>query len=125
MLEAKKKLETNAEGHEAQLEKIMKVELIQDKDVKEIEKIWKDYHLEKSFIAATIPSADYDEISRRAKEHPTFLFPIPRSEGYEFIMCQFHCNTVHFTPLLHYQVQISTYLLISASFIIIVIFLGA
>nr|XP_053628206.1 ATP synthase mitochondrial F1 complex assembly factor 1-like [Cherax quadricarinatus]XP_053628207.1 ATP synthase mitochondrial F1 complex assembly factor 1-like [Cherax quadricarinatus]XP_053628208.1 ATP synthase mitochondrial F1 complex assembly factor 1-like [Cherax quadricarinatus] len=32
-----------------------------------------------------------------------FLFPLPRNEGYEFIVAQFAGHEVHFTPLINYQ----------------------
>ncbi|XP_023014353.1 ATP synthase mitochondrial F1 complex assembly factor 1 [Leptinotarsa decemlineata] len=88
------------------LDKIMKIDLIKDKSSVEIETIWKQYHLQKdNCIAATIPSADFDKLYQNGKNYPTFVFALPRSQGYEFIMCQFSSNTVHFTPLLYYQVH--------------------
>ncbi|KAK4881998.1 hypothetical protein RN001_005317 [Aquatica leii] len=87
------------------LNKIMKIELIQDKTAEEISTIWNDYHKNKDFICATIPPSVFDVMNKNSQKYPTFLFPIPRSQGYEFIICQFFCNTVHFTPLLNYQVH--------------------
>ncbi|KAF5282094.1 hypothetical protein FQR65_LT14412 [Abscondita terminalis] len=102
-----KKLQTEASaGFTSEpLDKVMKIELIQDKTSEEISAIWSDYHKNKDFICATIPPCAYDVMNENAKRYPTFLFPIPRSQGYEFIMCQFFHNTVHFTPLLNYQVH--------------------
>lgn len=82
----------------------MKIDLIQDKSADEIKQIWFEYHKDKDVIAANIPTEKFDTMMERAKKYPLFLFPIPRSEGYEFIMFQFSANTVHFTPLLCYQV---------------------
>lgn len=84
----------------------MKLELIQDKEPDEIKSIWEQYHIQKEHvIAATLPSKDFDRLMARAEKHPIFLFALPRSQGYEFIMCQFEGNAVHFTPLLYYQVH--------------------
>ncbi|KAJ8956506.1 hypothetical protein NQ318_019224 [Aromia moschata] len=88
------------------LDKIMKIELIKDKTTEEIKEIWEQYHIQKDYcIAATIPSVDFDTLNENSNKFPIFLFPLPRSQGYEFIMCQFAQNTVHFTPLLYYQVH--------------------
>lgn len=84
----------------------MKVELLQDKTADEIKDIWLKYHKEKDVIVATIPTETYNLLTQRSKEHPLFIFPLPRSEGFEFFLMQFAGNTVHFTPLLCYQVNI-------------------
>jgi len=105
LLEPKKQLTSSAELQDEPLSKIMKIELVQDKEASEISKIWNDYHLQKDVIAATMPTNSFEEITAKAQKYPTFLFPIPRTQGYEFIVCQFYRNTVHFTPLLNYQVH--------------------
>lgn len=104
LLEAKKKLLTDEIPQDESLDKIMKVDLIKEKTTDEIKQIWQDYHIHKDVIAATISSADYEVINAQLKKYPTFLLPLPRSQGYEFIMLQSHGNTVHFTPLICYQV---------------------
>lgn len=83
----------------------MKVELIQDKTADEIKQIWFEYHKTKDVLAATLTVEQFERLMERAKQHPIFLLPLPRSEGFEFIMLQFASNTVHFTPLLAYQVS--------------------
>lgn len=87
------------------LEDIMKLELVEGKSVEEIKTIWLEYHKQKDSIAAVIPTEFFDKMMTTAKQHPVFIFPIPRSQGFEFIMFQFSANTVHFTPLLCYQVH--------------------
>lgn len=82
----------------------MKIELIKDKNKDEIKQIWADYHLQKDVIAAIIPAADFELMKIHLQKFPTFLFPLPRSQGYEFIMSQCQRNVVHFTPLICYQV---------------------
>lgn len=105
LLNPKQKLETKTQIKEEPLEKIMKVDLIKDKSASEIETIWQEYHLKKDCVAATIPAADFEVLEERSRKHKTFLLPLPRSQGYEFIMCQFEKNSVHFTPLLYFQVH--------------------
>jgi ATP synthase F1 complex assembly factor 1 len=104
LLNPKKPLD-HAETADASLDKIMKIELIKDKSMEEIKEIWHQYHIQKNFIAAVVPAEDFEELDKRGREFPTFLFPLPRSQGYEFMMSQFERNCVHFTPLLYYQVH--------------------
>jgi ATP synthase mitochondrial F1 complex assembly factor 1 len=87
------------------LEDIMKLDLIQGKPVDEITKIWLEYHKQKEVLAAVIPNAIFNTLMENSKKYPLFIFPIPRSQGYEFFVFQFAANTVHFTPLLVYQVS--------------------
>ncbi|CAG9787533.1 unnamed protein product [Diatraea saccharalis] len=87
------------------LEDIFKIDLVKDKDSTEIQSIWEEYYKNKEVISATIPKQVYAALQKNMKECPTFLFPLPRSQGYEFIMCQSYGHTVHFTPLLAYQVH--------------------
>ncbi|XP_068155548.1 ATP synthase mitochondrial F1 complex assembly factor 1 [Drosophila tropicalis] len=94
-----------AELPHKKLTDIMKLELLADKNSEEISQIWLEYHKTKDVLAATLTTAQYNTLMERAKEHPIFLLPLPRSEGFEFIMLQFAANTVHFTPLLAYQVH--------------------
>lgn len=90
-----------------QLGDIMKLDLIENKTADEIKGIWLEYHKEKDVLVATIPSETYKMLEQRGKNHPIFILPLPRSQGYEFFLLQFASNTVHFTPLICYQVPIS------------------
>lgn len=106
LLQPKEKIEGPVQTNEAKLNDILKIDLIQDKSAEEIEAIWAKYHLEKEdCVAAVIPAKDYEILEQRSSKYKTFLFPLPRSQGYEFIMCQFELNSVHFTPLLYFQVH--------------------
>lgn len=82
---------------------VMKVELIEDKTGDEIKEIWIAYHKNKDCITANIPPEKFDLFQKRADKYPLFLLPLPRDQGYEFIVCQFAGNEVHFTPLISYQ----------------------
>lgn len=83
---------------------IMKLDLVEQRNADEIAHIWLQYHQGKEVICATIPLEQYDLMMKRAKKYPVFILPIPRSQGYEFMMLQFFSNTIHFTPLINYQV---------------------
>lgn len=84
----------------------MRIELLHDKTHTEIEHIWLEYHRHKvDTLVATLTFDQYDHQRARGRKHPMFIVPLPRSEGYEFFLFQFAANTVHFTPLLCYQVH--------------------
>lgn len=105
LMNPKKTIETKSELPYKKLEDLMKIDLLEGKTAEEIKTIWIEYHRQKDAIAAVIPSEVFDLMMERAKKHPIFILPIPRSQGFEFIMFQFAANTIHFTPLLCYQVH--------------------
>lgn len=81
----------------------MKTDLLEDANKEDIQKVWLDFHKDKDVIAAVIPKETYQVLYNRGKEFTTFLLPLPRHQGYEFIVCQFYGHEVHFTPLIAYQ----------------------
>lgn len=105
LMNPKKAIETKSEIPNKKLEDIMKLDLLEGKTSEEIKSIWLEYHKHKDSIAAIIATATFNTLMETAKKYPIFIFPIPRSQGFEFIMLQFAVNTVHFTPLLCYQVH--------------------
>ncbi|KAG5671732.1 hypothetical protein PVAND_001912 [Polypedilum vanderplanki] len=105
LMNPKKTIETKSELPFKKLEDIMKIELLEGKSADEIKEIWLEYHKSKDVIAAVVPTEIFNKLMDNAKKYPIFIFPIPRSQGFEFIMLQFAANTVHFTPLLCYQVH--------------------
>lgn len=105
LMNPKKAIDTKSELPFKKLEDIMKLDLLEGKSSEEIKQIWLEYHRQKPSIAAAIPSEVFDTLMENARKFPIFIFPIPRSQGFEFIMFQFAANSVHFTPLLCYQVH--------------------
>lgn len=91
-------------AEDKKLDSIFKTNLVKDKDASEVQIIWEEYHTGKEVISATIPLELYDVIRHNMCQFPMFLFPLPRSQGYEFILSQVCHNSVHFTPLLAFQV---------------------
>ncbi|XP_022206362.2 ATP synthase mitochondrial F1 complex assembly factor 1 [Nilaparvata lugens] len=85
------------------LDDVMKIELVEDKSPDEIKDLWLEYHKSKDTIAAVIPPEKFKIILERGEKYQLFLLPLPRKQGYEFIVCQFASNEVHFTPLISYQ----------------------
>lgn len=104
VLNPKQALKDELTTEDKKLSDIFKVELVADKNAEEVQGIWEEYHKNKEVISATIPKDVYNKIQLNMKQFPTFLFPLPRSQGYEFIMCQSFGHSVHFTPLLAFQV---------------------
>lgn len=101
--EAKPALEPGTQAKEARLDSVMKIDMIKDKSKEEIIEIWNEYHKQKDCICGTLTPEQYDKMFARGKQYSTFLLPLPREQGYEFIMCQFYGSEVHMTPLLWYQ----------------------
>jgi len=92
-------------GHDKEkfLEKIMKTELLADKTSEEISLIWGEHWSTKDAVAAVIPVKTFDLMQKRFKEYNTFLFPLPRDQGYEFVVVQFLGKEAHFTTLINFQ----------------------
>uniref|UniRef100_A0A2A4JWA1 ATP synthase mitochondrial F1 complex assembly factor 1 n=1 Tax=Heliothis virescens TaxID=7102 RepID=A0A2A4JWA1_HELVI len=103
VLNPKQALKEDTKTSVKKLNDIFKIDLVKDKDAAEIITIWEEYHKSKEVISATIPKDTYTLLQQNMQLCPTFLFPLPRAQGYEFIMCQSYGHTIHFTPLLAYQ----------------------
>lgn len=101
--QAKPQLDLNNQPKQVQLNNIMKVDMIQDKSKEEIMDIWKDYHKQKDCISGVLTPEQFDKMFELGKQYPTFLLPLPREHGYEFIVMQFYGTEIHMTPLLWYQ----------------------
>lgn len=101
--EAKPQLDEGNQPRQVQLDTIMKVDMIRDKTKDEIINIWKDYHKDKDYISGILTPEQFDKMFERGKKYSTFLLPLPRKEGYEFIVIQFYGLEIHMTPLLWYQ----------------------
>jgi len=88
---------------EKKLSDRLKVDLLRDKSKEEISDIWRQYHVDKDCVSAVIPAEMYARMKERFQKHKTFLFPLPRKQGYEFIVVQFDGNEAHFATLINYQ----------------------
>ena len=88
------------------LDSIVKLELLSQKTGSEIEEIWCKHFSEKDCVSAVIPATTYATMQERFAEFNTFLFPLPRDQGYEFFVVQFLGHEAHFTALINYQVNI-------------------
>lgn len=101
--EAKSHTDPGSQTKPAQLDSLMKIELIKDKSKEEITQIWYEYHKQKDCICGVLTKDQFNKMFERGKKYSTFLLPLPRENGYEFIVTQFHGTEMHMTPLLWYQ----------------------
>ncbi|KAI6063995.1 ATP synthase mitochondrial F1 complex assembly factor 1 [Aix galericulata] len=70
------------------LDSILNVEMVKDKSAEEIKQAEK-----------------FDLIWKRAQKCPSFLYALPRKEGYEFFVGQWSGTELHFTSLINVQTQ--------------------
>ena len=87
------------------LDKIMRLELLQDLPSAEIANMWKSYHADKNFVSAVIDSADYKLFNDLIQKYPAFLLALPKNEGFEFVYTQNQFSTLLFTKLSSFQLH--------------------
>lgn len=85
------------------LNDVMKIDLLKDHSADEISKIWQEYHRSRKGISAIIPDVNYEKIHLTSLKFPMFLYPVPREQGYEFVVSQFLNHECHFTLLINFQ----------------------
>ncbi|NXI59283.1 ATPF1 factor, partial [Chloroceryle aenea] len=87
------------------LDSILNVEMVREKSAEEIKQIWNQYFSAKDTVYAVIPAEKFDLIWKRAQKCPSFLYALPRKEGYEFFVGQWSGPELHFTSLINIQTQ--------------------
>ncbi|NWR28477.1 ATPF1 factor, partial [Tachuris rubrigastra] len=87
------------------LDSILNVEMVKEKSADEIKQIWNQYFSAKDTVYAVIPAEKFDLIWKRAQKCPSFLYALPRKEGYEFFVGQWSGTELHFTSLINVQTQ--------------------
>ncbi|KAJ7332766.1 hypothetical protein JRQ81_014946 [Phrynocephalus forsythii] len=85
------------------LDSIVNVEMIKRKKPEEIKQIWKQYFSGEDTVYAVIPGKTFDVMWKRIQKCPSFLYALPRKEGYEFFMGQWSGPELHFTSLINIQ----------------------
>lgn len=90
----------------SRLDELIHMELFEDKTAEEISHIWMEHFKEKECISAVIPSDIFNDMTSKIDEYPTFLYPLPKAQGYEFVLSQFESlSRCFFTSLINYQVH--------------------
>ncbi|NWV00208.1 ATPF1 factor, partial [Upupa epops] len=87
------------------LDSILNIEMVKEKSPEEIKQIWNQYFSAKDTVYAVIPAEKFDLIWKRAQKCPSFLYALPRKEGYEFFVGQWSGTELHFTSLINIQTQ--------------------
>ncbi|NXH12422.1 ATPF1 factor, partial [Bucco capensis] len=87
------------------LDSILNLEMVKEKSAEEIKQIWNQYFSAKDTVYAVIPAEKFDLIWKRAQKCPSFLYALPRKEGYEFFVGQWSGTELHFTSLINIQTQ--------------------
>ncbi|XP_062353398.1 ATP synthase mitochondrial F1 complex assembly factor 1 isoform X3 [Cinclus cinclus] len=87
------------------LDSILNVEMVKEKSAEEITQIWNQYFSAKDTVYAVIPADKFDLMWKRAQNCPSFLYALPRKEGYEFFVGQWSGTELHFTSLINVQTQ--------------------
>ncbi|XP_043941754.1 ATP synthase mitochondrial F1 complex assembly factor 1 isoform X2 [Protopterus annectens] len=85
------------------LDSILNLEMVKEKTAEEIGQIWTQYFATKDTISAVIPAMKFELMQKRAQSCPTFLYALPRAEGYEFFVGQWSSKHLHFTSLINIQ----------------------
>ena len=75
-----KALKAMGASGEKTLDKVMKLELLEDKTADEVAAIWTEFWSHKDAVSAAIPSDVYKEMKERFDKFNTFLFPLPRDK---------------------------------------------
>lgn len=84
----------------------MKLELLENKGKQDIIDIWLDYHKTRDCICGVMEPKIFDAMFEKGAKYSTFILPLPRKNGYEFILSQFFGTEVHMTQLLSYQAHL-------------------
>ncbi|XP_038616070.1 ATP synthase mitochondrial F1 complex assembly factor 1 [Tachyglossus aculeatus] len=87
------------------LSSILNLDLVKDKTAEEIGQIWQQYFSAKDTVFAVIPAKTFDLLWTRAQACPSFLYALPRREGYEFFVGQWSGTELHFTALINIQTR--------------------
>ncbi|KAK3796945.1 hypothetical protein RRG08_032247 [Elysia crispata] len=85
------------------LDSVLKMDLIKDKTTEEISQIWSQYHCNKDCVFSVLKVEEFQNLMEKSKECPVFVYPVPREDGFEFILSQFDRHDVYFTPLSMFQ----------------------
>jgi len=103
---AAKKEDPDARGSKlpSSLNELMKLELLMDKTSEEITTFWNEYYKNQDdTVYAVILGDTWRTMQKLSVESRTFLYPLPKEQGYEFILSSWAKNRCFFTSLINYQ----------------------
>lgn len=105
LAEEKKKSASTGTKLPKELKELVHLDLFESKLSNEISEIWSEYFKDKDCISAVISTETYKKMKCLSDECPMFLYPLPKSQGYEFMLSHFDDNRCFFTSLINYQVH--------------------
>ncbi|XP_069591991.1 ATP synthase mitochondrial F1 complex assembly factor 1 isoform X1 [Ranitomeya imitator] len=85
------------------LNSLLNVELVMDKSAEDIAQIWTEFFARRDTVYAVIPGEAFDLVWSRSRCCPSFLYALPRQDGYEFFVGQWTGTELHFTALTNIQ----------------------
>ncbi|XP_077131956.1 ATP synthase mitochondrial F1 complex assembly factor 1 [Ranitomeya variabilis] len=85
------------------LNSLLNVELVMDKSAEDIAQIWKEFFARRDTVYAVIPGEAFDLVWSRSRCCPSFLYALPRQDGYTFFVGQWTGTELHFTALTNIQ----------------------
>lgn len=69
---------------------ITKVDMLADEEPARVRAIWEAYHAEHDSVAgASVDAVEYGELTARAAESPTFVFPVRGDGGHYMLLSQY------------------------------------
>ncbi|KAI8337636.1 ATP11 protein-domain-containing protein [Chlamydoabsidia padenii] len=88
------------------LDDFVKLDLLEKESPERIAQLWHTYHSTKeNVINAVIPAHIFQTLQERGERYPMFIFPLPRPNGLEFYLLQFHQTQCYFTSLAEYKLR--------------------
>jgi len=86
------------------LNDVMELDRIQNLDREDVIFLWQEFHRKKEgLLGAVMAGGVFDKMAHMGSKYSMFILPLPRSNGYEFMLVQYSNKAFHFTPLLAYQ----------------------
>lgn len=99
------KLETQIGGYKKPVgEEVFSLLLNEKRE--DIISIWKKMFYDitgEKRISGEVKPSDYSILCEISRQYPIFILPLPRDDGFEFILLKFDNDTIFFTPLAEFQ----------------------
>ncbi|RKO97057.1 hypothetical protein CXG81DRAFT_9414 [Caulochytrium protostelioides] len=86
------------------LSTVMNVEKLGPLTAEQVGALWNGYHARKALsLSGVMPSDFWARLAARAARCPTFVLPLPRDGGWEFVLMEWQGRVLSFTPLVEYK----------------------
>lgn len=85
------------------LDSIMNIDQVKDLQPEAIRAIWITFLSEIKKFPGMINENEFEIVANRSSKFTTFILPLPREQGYEFMLLQWAGHECHLTPLISYQ----------------------